>query len=54
MKIETLAIATIKWGIIIPVVGGLMMAAGAVIYAAAMVVNLGSAEVDVTTLPLRQ
>ena len=50
MKLETLAIATIKWGIIIPVIGGIMMAAGAAVYAAAMVVNLGAAEVDVTTL----
>ena len=50
MKLETLAIATIKWGIIIPVIGGVMMAAGVVVYAAAMVGSLGAAEVDVTTL----
>ena len=50
MKIETLAIATIKWGVILPVIGSVMMAAGAVIYAAVMVSSLGPAEVDVTTL----
>ncbi len=50
MKIETLAISTVKWGIILPVIGGVMMAAGVVIYAAAMVVELGAAELDVTTL----
>lgn len=54
MKIETVAIATIKWGVILPVIGGLLMAAGVVAYAAAMISSLGSAEVDVTTLPLRQ
>ena len=50
MKIETLAISTIKWGIILPVIGSVLMACGAAVYAAAMVVNLGAAEVDVTTL----
>ena len=50
MKVETVAVATIKWGVILPVVGSVLMAAGAVVYAAAMVVNLGAAEVDVTTL----
>ena len=50
MKLETLALATIKWGVILPIVGSLLMAAGAAVYAAAMVVNLGAAEVDVTTL----
>lgn len=50
MKIETLAIMSIRWGVILPVVGGVLMAAGAVIYAAVMVIDLGAAEVDVTTL----
>lgn len=50
MKIETIAIASIKWGVILPVIGGLLMAAGAMVYAAAMIINLGAAEVDVTTL----
>ena len=50
MKVESLAIATIKWGVILPVVGGVMMIMGAAIYAAAMVSSLGAAEVDVTTL----
>ena len=50
MKIETLAISTIKWGIILPVIGSVLMAAGVVVYAAAMVGSLGAAEVDVTTL----
>ena len=50
MKIESLAITSIKWGVILPVIGGLLMAAGVVIYAAAMIKDLGSAEVDVTTL----
>lgn len=54
MKIETLAIASIRWGVILPVIGGVLMAVGVVVYAAAMIVNLGAAEVDVTTLPLRQ
>ena len=50
MKIESMAIAAVRWGVILPVVGGLLMAAGVVVYAAAMIVNLGPAEVDVTTL----
>lgn len=50
MKIESAAIATIKWGVILPIVGGLLMAVGAAVYAAAMIANLGAAEVDVTTL----
>ena len=50
MKVETVAVATIKWGVILPVIGSLLMAAGVAVYAAAMVVNLGAAEVDVTTL----
>lgn len=54
MKIETVAITTIRWGVILPVIGGMLMAAGAAVYAAVMVINLGAAEVDVTTLPLRQ
>ena len=52
MKIETVAIASMKWGVILPVIGGVMMACGAAVYAAVMVINLGSAEVDVTTLPI--
>ena len=50
MKVETIAIMAIKWGVILPVIGSLLMAAGAVVYAAAMVIDLGAAEVDVTTL----
>ena len=50
MKIESVAIASMKWGVILPVIGGAMLAAGVVVYAAAMIVNLGAAEVDVTTL----
>jgi len=52
MKIETLAISSMKWGIILPVVGSFLMACGAAVYAAVMVINLGSAEVDVTKLPV--
>lgn len=50
MKIESLAVCTLKWGVILPVIGGVLMAAGAVIYAAAVISDLGAAEVDVTTL----
>ena len=50
MKIETVALAAIKWFVILPVIGGIMMAAGAMVYAAAMISDLGAAEVDVTTL----
>ena len=50
MKIESVAVATIKWGVILPVIGGFLMAAGVVVYAAAMIIDLGAAEVDVTTL----
>ena len=50
MKVESVAVATIKWGVILPVIGGVMMAVGAMVYAAAMIVDLGAAEVDVTTL----
>lgn len=50
MKIETVAIASIKWGVILPIIGGLLMAVGAMVYAAAMIRDLGAAEVDVTTL----
>ena len=50
MKVETVAIATIKWGVILPVIGSVLMACGAAVYAAAMIGNLGPAEVDVTTL----
>ena len=50
MKLETVAFTSIKWGVILPVVGGVIMAVGVAVYAAAMIVNLGAAEVDVTTL----
>lgn len=50
MKIESVAVASIRWGVILPVIGGAMMAAGVVVYAAAMIRDLGAAEVDVTTL----
>jgi len=50
MKLESMAVATIKWGVILPVVGSCLIAAGVVAYAAAMVASLGAAEVDVTTL----
>ena len=50
MKIESIAVASMKWGVILPIIGGVMMACGAAVYAAAMIVNLGPAEVDVTTL----
>ena len=50
MKIESVAVASIKWGVILPVVGGFLMAVGAMVYAAAMIRDLGAAEVDVTTL----
>ena len=50
MKIETVAITAIKWGVILPIVGGFLMACGAAVYAAAMIRDLGPAEVDVTTL----
>ena len=50
MKIESLALMSIKWGVILPVVGSCLIAAGVVAYAAAMVSSLGPAEVDVTTL----
>ena len=50
MKIETVAVMSIKWGVILPVIGGILMAVGAAIYAAAMIIDLGAAEVDVTTL----
>ena len=50
MRIESAAMMTIRWGVILPVIGGFLMACGVVVYAAAMVVNLGAAEVDVTTL----
>lgn len=50
MKIETVAIASMKWGVILPVIGGFLMACGVVVYAAAMIGSLGAAEVDVTTL----
>ena len=50
MKIETVAIASIRWGVILPIIGGAMMAVGAMVYAAAMIRDLGAAEVDVTTL----
>lgn len=50
MKIESIAIMSMKWGVILPVIGGVMMAAGAMVYAAAMIRDLGPAEVDVTTL----
>ena len=50
MKIKSIAVASMKWGVILPVIGGIMMAAGAMVYAAAMISDLGAAEVDVTTL----
>ena len=50
MRIESVAITALKWGVILPVIGGFLMAVGAMVYAAAMIVNLGAAEVDVTTL----
>ena len=50
MKIESVAVMTIKWGVILPIIGGFLMACGAAVYAAAMIINLGPAEVDVTTL----
>ena len=50
MKIESVAVASIRWGVILPVIGGLLMAVGVVVYAAAMINDLGAAEVDVTTL----
>ena len=50
MKIESVAVASIKWGVILPVVGGFLIAVGAMVYAAAMIRDLGRAEVDVTTL----
>lgn len=50
MKLESMAVATIKWGVILPVIGGMLMACGAAVYAAAMIKDLGAAEVDVTTL----
>ena len=52
MKVESMALMTIRWGIILPVIGGVLMAAGVVAYAAAMVTSLGAAEVDVTKLPI--
>lgn len=54
MKVESAAVAAIRWGVILPVIGSCLMACGAAVYAAAMIVNLGAAEVDVTTLPIRQ
>lgn len=53
MKVETVAIATIKWGVILPVIGSVLMAVGGVVYAAVMVSSLGAAEVDVTKLPIQ-
>lgn len=50
MKIESLAISAIKWGVILPIVGSCIMAIGVVVYAIAMIIDLGAAEVDVTTL----
>ena len=50
MKIESVAVASIRWGVILPVIGGFLMAVGAMVYAAAMIIDLGAAEVDVTTL----
>ena len=50
MKVESMAVASMKWGVILPVIGGAMMACGAMVYAAVMIINLGPAEVDVTTL----
>ena len=50
MKVESIAIIAIRWGVILPVIGGIMMAVGAMVYAAAMIRDLGAAEVDVTTL----
>ena len=50
MKVESIAITSMKWGVILPVIGGVMMAVGAMVYAAAMIISLGAAEVDVTTL----
>ena len=50
MKVESIAITSMKWGVILPVIGGGMMAVGAMVYAAAMIISLGAAEVDVTTL----
>ena len=50
MKVESIAIMSIKWGVILPIIGGFLMACGVVVYAAAMIINLGPAEVDVTTL----
>ena len=50
MKIEAVAVTAIRWGVILPVIGGLLMAAGVIVYAAAMIISLGAAEVDVTTL----
>ena len=50
MKIETLAITALQWGVILPIVGSCLIAAGVVVYAAAMIIDLGAAEVDVTTL----
>ena len=52
MKVETVALMSIRWGIILPVVGSCLIAAGVVAYAAAMVTSLGAAEVDVTKLPI--
>ena len=54
MKVESMAVMSIRWGVILPVVGSFLMVAGAAIYAAAMVINLGAAEVDVTTLRQQQ
>ena len=50
MKVESIAIMSMKWGVILPIVGGFLMAVGAAVYAAAMIRDLGPAEVDVTTL----
>lgn len=50
MKLETVAITTIRWGVILPVIGSLLMAAGVAVYATAMVGSLGAAKVDVTTI----
>lgn len=50
MDIKTIAITAIRWGVILPVVGSFLVACGAAVYAAAMIIDLGAAEVDVTTL----